>query len=466
MNLFRALRGNSEARSAPAGLDFNEWVGYFTHNGLNYPFIQNGSISNPTQEIGGDYQGLIEGAYKSNGVVFACMLARQLLFSEARFQFRQIRSGRLGELYGTQALRPLERPWANATTGDLLARVIQDADLAGNSYTHRAPGGILQRWRPDWVTIVLASETQPENPASAADCEVVGYVYTPGGIGGTGDPIFRTANEVAHFAPIPDPACRFRGMSWLQPIVSEVMADQAMTTHKRLFIENGATPNMIVTAHEGLKDQAKFDLWVEKMSQKVRGLRDAYKTLYLAHGADAKVVGADLKQVDFKVVQGHGETRVCAAARIPPIVVGLSEGLEAATYSNYGQARRAFADGTMRPLWRNVAGSFETIIPTPSDSMLWYDDRDIPFLQEDKADEANIQMVNAATMSTLVNAGYTPESVKLAVLSGDMGRLQHTGLFSVQLQKPGTETPAPAPKPAVDAVNDTMRLLAALASKN
>jgi hypothetical protein len=56
-------------------------------------------------------------------------------------------------------------------------------------------------------------------------------------------------------------------------------------------------------------------------------------------GADVKTVGADLQQVDFKQVQGAGETRICAAARIPPIIVGVSEGLDSATYSNYGQAR-------------------------------------------------------------------------------------------------------------------------------
>jgi hypothetical protein len=63
-----------------------------------------------------------------------------------------------------------------------------------------------------------------------------------------------------------------------------------------------------------------------------------------------------MKQIDFKVTQGHGETRIAAAAGVPPIIVGLSEGLEAATYSNYGQARRRFADVTMRPLWRERGG--------------------------------------------------------------------------------------------------------------
>ena len=61
------------------------------------------------------------------------------------------------------------------------------------------------------------------------------------------------------------------------------------------------------------------------------GLWNAYKTLYLGGGADAKIIGSNMQQLDFKTVQGHGETRIAAAAGVPPIIVGLSEGLEAAT---------------------------------------------------------------------------------------------------------------------------------------
>jgi hypothetical protein len=46
-----------------------------------------------------------------------------------------------------------------------------------------------------------------------------------------------------------------------------------------------------------------------------------------------------------------------------------------------------------------------SIIEVPSDSRLWYDDRDIPFLQEDEKDDADIQQVQAATIRTLVDSG-------------------------------------------------------------
>jgi hypothetical protein len=79
--------------------------------------------------------------------------------------------------------------------------------------------------------------------------------------------------------------------------------------------------------------------------------------------------------------------------------------------------------------------------------VLWYDARDVPFLREDEKDAAEIQGVESRTIRTLVDAGYTPASVMAAVRASDWSLLVHTGLFSVQLQKPGsTDTPAlPAP---------------------
>jgi hypothetical protein len=168
--------------------------------------------------------------------------------------------------------------------------------------------------------------------------------------------------------------------------------------------------------------------------------------MYLGGGADVTVVGSDFKQLDFGSVQGAGETRIAAAAGVPPVIVGLSEGLKAATYSNYGQARRRFADGTIHPLWQNAAGSFGHLIRPPGGSTsgavrLWYDARDVPFLREDAKDAAEIQGVQSRTIRTLVDAGYTPESVMAAVTASDWTLLVHTGLFSVQLQAPGAHVP-------------------------
>ena len=152
------------------------------------------------------------------------------------------------------------------------------------------------------------------------------------------------------------------------------------------------------------------------------------------------MVGANFQQMDFKVVQSAGETRIAAAARMHPVIIGLSEGLQGSALNagNFIETRRLVADGTMRPLWRSMAGALQTIVPAPPGTRLWYDDRDIPFLQEDMKDAAGVMQEQSVAIKTLVDAGYDTQSVVDAITSGDLTRLQHTGLVSVQLQEPGT----------------------------
>lgn len=419
----------------------------------------------PSETVGNSFVGFSAGAHGSNGVVFSCMLVRQLVFSAARFRFQRLRDGKPSDMFGSRDLGLLERPAPGETTQDLLSRMIQDADLAGNAYYVKdtpltrlggdGGGSQLLRLRPDWVEIVAQKRMRPTGQLG---WRRRGYIYTEGGINSDGDPVLLGLDEIAHFAPIPDPLAVFRGMSWLTPVVREIEADRLMTRHKRRFYEHGATPNMIVRHPTGA-DREKVMQWVRRMDSESAGIDNAYKTLHLYPGADATVVGKDMRQVDFKAVQGAGETRIAAAAGVPPVIVGLSEGLEAATYSNYAQARRRFADGTIHPLWQNMAGTMETIVAPPGpDARLWYDSDDIPFLREDEKDAAEITQTRATTLATLVREGFTPESAaKFMQTSDDFRVLEHTGLFSVQLQPPGSGQPeasAPTEAPTDDEVTE------------
>ncbi len=400
------------------------------------------------EAISADFQGLVSGAYAANGVVFACMLARLMIFSEARFQFQRLDKGRPGDLFGDKSLDILEHPWAGGTTGDLLTQMIADADMAGNAFVTRRGlrGGRMVRMRPDWVTIVIGSPNDSEIDSWDLDAEVLGYVYHPGGRHSGRDPIGLGRDQVAHFRPIPDPLARFRGMSWLTPVIREIQSDTSATVHKQKFFDNGATPNLVVKRDDATTKEVFAD-WVALMEQGHAGIANAYKTLYLSAGADATVVGVDLKQLDFKVVQGAGETRIAAAAGIHPVIVGLSEGMQGSSLNagNFNSARRLVADRTMSPLWRNVAGSLEVLVPPPPGSRLWWDGRDIPFLREDRKDAAEIQQIKAQTIRQYTDAGFTPDTAVKAVEAENPSLLKHSGLFSVQLQPPGTMAAVPEP---------------------
>lgn len=438
----------------------------FLHNGISYtaPFMTSGLTgtygTQPAEQIDCEFEAYCKAAYAANGVVFAVMLARKLAFSAVRFCWQRINQGRPSEMFGSVALQVLEQPWVGGTTQDLLTRVIDDADLAGNSYWvdvaqvaradalegQRIPGpqAELVRLRPDWAQIVL----EPRRlRGGQVGWRRLGLVYWEGGVGQS-EPVAFLPDEYVHFAPLPDPLATYRGMSWLTPVLREIEDDKQMGRHKSAFFRNSATPNLSVSLDKDVSLTA-FQAFKTAMDAGHKGPENAGKTLYLGGGADVKVIGADFQQMDFKSIQGHGETRIAAAGGVPPIIVGLSEGLASATYSNYSQARRRFADGTMHPLWQNVSGCFANIVPRPPNSnssvRLWYDSRDVPFLREDRQDAAQIQSTQAGAINQLITAGFTPQSAVKAIDAEDWALLEHTGLTSVQLVPPSDGQPSPPP---------------------
>jgi phage portal protein BeeE len=407
------------------------------------------------ERIDVDYQSYINDAYKGDGIVFACIDRRQQVFSQARFLWRPFINGKPGDLFGTTALAILEQPWPNGTTGELLARMELDASLAGNAYLTTVDeagrigaaatdaGKRIARMRPDWCTLILSA---PSGNLFNVDARVAGLMYeTPES---KGDPLILMPNEFVHYSPRPDPSARFRGMSWLTPILREIAADIAATQHKGAFFKNGAVPSYAIKFD---KDTGKtaFQSFIDRFNESHQGTDNAYRTLFLTGGADVVPMSLDFKQLDFKTTQGAGETRIAAAAGVPPAILGISEGLQGSTLNtgNFGAARRVFVDTTIRDLWGKAAASLATLVVPPRTGVrLWYDERDIPFLREDARDAADIRQLDVAASRSLIEVGFKPDAVLDYMLSGDLNRLRgnHSGMFSVQLRPPDSATDANA----------------------
>jgi hypothetical protein len=434
--LWSMLRSGGDVQ-AEERLTLDDYASILQKSPYPVGFMSRG-VSQKFEPPDDEFQTYIYQTYKSDGIVFACMQARQLIFSEARFQFQRMRLGRPGDMFGTKDLEILDHPWPNGSTGELLTRAMQDTDLAGNFYLLRETGGRLRRLRPDWVKIVLT-----EAPDVAVKSDILGYVYMPGGPGTDPKswepyPITGERGTVAHWSPIPDPDAQYKGMSWITPVIREVFADKEATRHKGMFFRNATVPNLAISFKETVTPQ-QFKEFMEQMDTK-GGPEHAYENLYLGGGADVKVIGANLKEMDFSSTQGSSETRIAAAARVHPVILGLSSALSGSSLNagNYGSAKRQFADGTLRPLWRSVCAALEPVVNVPHSSRLWYDDRDIAFLRQDLKELADIKATEARAISALIMDGYTPESIVEAVVKSDWTILKHTGLFSVQLQPPGT----------------------------
>lgn len=422
------------------------------------------------EQIPNNFLAYTERLFRDCPAVFAVTDFRARVLSEARFLWRAYVKGRPGDLFSTPALAIFERPWLGGTTSALIAQMELDATIAGNSYhtlcddagrLGRAasgnPGCHIVRMRPDYVTIVVESDSGNPNDL---DRRILAYVYYPRSptlSGNVSTPVFLLPDEVSHYAPIPDPVANYRGMSWLTPCVRDVQGDLAMAEHKLSYFRNGTSPKLVASLSPDIPVE-EFRKFVAAFKEQHQGVHNAYKTLFLGGGADLTVAGANLQQVDFALVQGLGEVRIAAAAGVPVAIAGLSAGLGGSSLNagNINSLKRLCSDATLRPLWRAMAGALENLtFSIPGDSasqgggaQLWYDDRDVAFLREDAMDDATTKSTQATTIRTLVDGGFEPDSIVLAMSNNDWSLLRHSGLYSVQLQPPGVGTnPHPAIEP-------------------
>jgi phage portal protein BeeE len=420
----RRERGRHEAPETGARA-LSDLMTYYT----TFPF-------DGRETVGTAFPSYVTNGYQSNGVVFAVANQRLMLFSQAEFKWQDLATRRL---YGTPDLMPLEQPWPAGTSGDLLARMIQDVDFAGNAFV-RDTGDGLERMRPDLVDIVSVDRGD-------GALVVTGFAYWRAGRGGDAD--YYPVDQVAHWAPIPDPLSPFRGMSWLTPIVREVDADAAMTDHRLSFFRNAATPNLLVRVPGKMQSEQLTNL-SKQINARHGGAMNAWRTMVIDEGADVTTIGMDFEKMAFTAVQAAGEVRVALAAGVPPQVVGIQSGLDAGTFANYDQAFKAFGNVTMAYLWQSAMAALAKLVEAPVGARLWYDAGNIPSLQDAELARAEAQQVNASAISTLIQAGYKPDTAVGSVVAGDSSLLVggHTGLVSVQMQAPGSSPSEPAkPEP-------------------
>ena len=99
----------------------------------------------------------------------------------------------------------------------------------------------------------------------------------------------------------------------------------------------------------------------------------------------------NLQEMAFEAMAKLPESRIAAVMRVPPIIARLNVGLDRSTFSNYGEARKAFAQDTLATLWRLVSSEITADL-LPSSGMGGVDVRfDLSRWRRSKRTTARVQ---------------------------------------------------------------------------
>lgn len=310
--------------------------------------------------------------YKKNELIFACI--ERASKTSAQISLR-VRSQKDQEPLPDHPLQKLiDRPNRFMSQADFWSAVIIYLKLAGRAVFEKERnrmGQIIGLWplRPDWLEVVPASGTS-----------ILRYEYGPPG--------------TQKYSIAPDDILQFKNFSplgLLDTVVPVKVAarigdvDNTATDFIKLFFEKGGAPAGMLVVKKKLNDAAIENIR-QRWSARYGGTEHWLAPAVLDTDAEFHQVGSSIKDMGFEFLDSRSEARICMALDVPPILVGAKVGLDRATYSNYGEARTAWWQDSLLPMFRSFIDEIESgLLPEfESGVIVQWDTSNIPALQEDE----------------------------------------------------------------------------------
>lgn len=316
--------------------------------------------------------------YSKNSIVAMCITALSFTFGEPPLLVWDGEGDDAEQLPDHPLRQLLKRPNTLMGEDELWQYTICYLALGGNAYWScplNAAGTPVEAWPYHAGQI---------RPIPGGPTWIKGYEFHEAN--GEWEEIDPEKYLVVHFKwPLPDPSQPWLAQPPLRAVASAVDTDNECDRYLYALLKNDAIPRTMVkqapdrymTPEEVQRAKAQFR---ERYSGDNRG-----DVIIMEAGASVERLSLNLEELAFDALRKVPEARIAGALRVPPIIVGLNVGLDQATYSNYGQARLAYTQDTLVPLWRLMASEVQSALaPAFGNGVaLRHDLTNVASLQED-----------------------------------------------------------------------------------
>lgn len=334
-----------------------------------------------------------------NSAVFACLQVLAMSIGEPELKvYRDDPAGRV-EIDGSALGDLLARPNPVYALDTMLGYLSTCLHVAGNAYWRKLragdpeTGNVVELWPIS--PSMIEPWTDPNQPADF----ITSYRYT--WASGRSEDI--STGNMIHFRYGIDDADHRVGCAPLRRLLREISSDEQATRYADRLLANLAINGLTLSFDKEAPpiDQATADELKARVRANYGG--DAVGSVaVLSPGAQLTALGFSPEQMDMKTLHRVPEERISAVLGVPAIVAGLGAGLDHATYSNVQQAREAFTETKLLPLWKSLAADLTIqLVPdftSDSSTVLAFDTTEVRALADD-------QNALATRLKTLVEAG-------------------------------------------------------------
>lgn len=377
------------------------------------------------------YENYIRQGLKKNEVIYACIMATSGTGAMVSVKAQDRRDDK--EIVDHPLRVLMRNPNAIMSEFGFFSWTIINLKVAGRAYWQKVrneKGQVIQLWplRPDWLTPVRSNRALIER-----------YDYGPG----ESDVAKLALEDVLCFMHR-DPMDILQSLSPVGVAARVGQIDNSTTDFLKLFWERGASVTGVLSSKLKLNDAAVGDI-MRRWEARYGGFQNWLKPAVLDSDATYQRIGMTFKEMEFDSLDTRNELRICAVLQVPPILVGVKAGLDRATYSNYEQARRAWWQDTLTPLYKMIADDLNTQLAPEfgSDIYAAFDFSKVPAMQEDRT--ARWQRATMAYEKGAITRNEAREEMGLARLDGVLG--EQFVQWMAQASSPSVAQPAPAPDP-------------------
>jgi hypothetical protein len=205
---------------------------------------------------------------------------------------------------------------------------------------------------------------------------VSGYEYRIPGL----EPVVIPAENVIEYRVF-DPLSLYEGTAPAGVAAKSIDVDISQTNYLKLFFESGGIPPGLLKTKKKLIDQDVTDIR-RRWRQRYGGYTKWMEPAVLDMDAEDQKTGFSFEEMGFDVLDARSEIRVCMAFMIPPVLVGARVGLDRATFANFREARTAFWEDTMIPMFNHLRDTFQREVADEewTDVYLEWDFSSVPVL--------------------------------------------------------------------------------------
>lgn len=226
-------------------------------------------------------------------------------------------------------------------------RIVRDINVTGNAFILKLKN---VNWQLIWLQVL-----DPRTIRILADPygEVVKYFQAVQASYQEFEP-----DEIVHFYDELDPDNEIFGMSPMEWIIIDVMADTESGLSNYYFFKNSAIPSQLFVLEPWMtKEQIKSI--TAQLKQNFSWGQNKHKNWAIVWVKDIKQLQPSLKDMEFETLRKFNIEKVCAAYWVPKIILWYTDSVN---YSNAEVQYQRFIENTIRPREKKIEELVTNII--------------------------------------------------------------------------------------------------------